>query len=102
MTKLAPFRPDGSAASPVRRVVRTRAPHGVEPNIVVSVYPNGTIGLRESGRAVRTEKVVEAGQLYVQLVQAAVLKMGRRIAELKRAGHTRGEARKIARKEASL
>jgi len=102
MTKLRPFDREGKPSPPLRRIVRIRAPHGVEPELVISIHPNGTIGLREAGRKLRTEKTVEAGQLYVQLIQAAVLKMGRRVAELKRAGYTRAEARKIARKESPL
>ena len=102
MTKLNPFDEAGNAASPVRRVVRTRAPHGVTPEIVVSVYPNGTIGLRETRRPARTEKTVEIGSLYVRLIQEAVLRQGRRVQELRRAGHGRGEARRMARKEICL
>lgn len=34
----------------VTRRTRANVPHGVKPEIVVTLYPGGTIGLRESGR----------------------------------------------------
>ncbi len=42
-----------------------RVSHAIKP-IVVTLYPNGVIGLREKGR--RKEVTVEAGRLYVNLI----------------------------------
>lgn len=57
---------------PTRRVVNARTPHGVRPQIVVTVYPNATIGLRELGR--RKEYCLDAGALYVSAVIREVSK----------------------------
>jgi hypothetical protein len=35
---------------PVRRTMRLDVAHGITPDIIVSLYPSGVIGLRESGR----------------------------------------------------
>ena len=53
-------------SKPVRRKVRVKAPHGVNPELVITLYPGGIIGLREAGR--RREYHVAAGSLYARLV----------------------------------
>ena len=55
---------------PTKRVVTTHAPHGVRPNIVVSVHPNGILGLRELGR--RKGYELDIAALYVSAVRAEV------------------------------
>lgn len=54
-------------------VRRTRAdvPYGVKP-IVVTLYPNGTLGLKESGRRRKSEVCLDIGKLYVRGVQNRV------------------------------
>jgi hypothetical protein len=90
------------AVSPVRRKVRPHVPHGVRPQIVVTIYPDATIGLRELGRAVRTEQRFDVGQLYVGAVASAVARMNRRVQALRRAGLGLSEARRTARREVGL
>lgn len=53
---------------PLRRGVTSNVPFGVNPKIVVTLYPNGIIGLRESKR--RREYTLGVGTLYVQAVAA--------------------------------
>lgn len=57
---------------PVQRRTRASVPHGVKPEIVITLYPGGTIGLRESGRRKSAEVCVDVGTLYVQAVQNKV------------------------------
>ena len=87
---------------PLRRAVRAKVPHGVRSEIVVSIYPDGTIGLRELRRPGRTEQRLDVGQLYVGAVSAAVARMTRRVVALRRAGFSLADARRQARREASL
>ena len=48
---------------PVKRVARgLNVPHGVKPDMVMTMYPGGIIGLRESGR--RKEVRLSASTLY--------------------------------------
>lgn len=91
------------STKPLCRLVYSRSvPHGVKPEIVVTIYPNGTIGLRETRRPARTEQVVEVGWLYAKLVQGAVARADARRRELIQQGYTRKEARRKARKECHL
>lgn len=53
---------------PLRRGVTSNVPHGVNPRIIVTLYPHGVIGLREARR--RREYLVGLGTLYVQAVMA--------------------------------
>ena len=53
---------------PLRRGVLSNVPYGVNPKIVVTLYPNGIIGLREARR--RREYSLGIGTLYVQAVAA--------------------------------
>lgn len=57
---------------PVKRSVRARVPHGVVPQIVVTIYPSGMIGLRELRR--RREYDVDVGQLYVDCVRREAMR----------------------------
>ena len=60
-----------AATRPVRRKVRSaHIPHGVNPDIVVTIYPGAVIGLREARR--RREYKVEVGALYARLVRGAL------------------------------
>ena len=60
-----------AATKPVRRKVRSaHVPHGVNPDIVVTIYPGAIIGLREARR--RREYKVEVGALYARLVRGAI------------------------------
>jgi len=54
----------------VTRRTRANVPHGVKPEIVVTLYPGGTIGLRETGRRRKHEYCLDIGRLYVRAVQA--------------------------------
>ena len=63
---------------PVSRSARCHVPHGINPTIVITLYPGGLIGLRESGRRKGSEQQVEAGALYAQLVARAARQRGRR------------------------
>ena len=69
---------------PTLRVVNARVPHGVTPNIVVAVYPDGTIGLRELRR--RQEFRLNLGTLYTN----ALLADAREKAAAKRKNRRRG------------
>jgi hypothetical protein len=64
----------------VRRIVRVRAPHGVTPELVVTLHPNGRLTLRELRR--RKQYALEIGALYVgaviQEVQASTFADARR------------------------
>ncbi len=53
---------------PTRRVVRAAVPHGVNPDIIITVYPSGVLGMRESRR--RREYVVGIGLIYQNAVLA--------------------------------
>ncbi len=56
---------------PVKRVARGLVvPHGVNPDLVISLYPGGVIGLREARR--RKEVKVSAATLYTQALLAEV------------------------------
>ncbi len=97
MTRLGPD------SNPVRRRVMARkAPHGVEPEIIVTIYPSGEIGLREARRPARTEKRLAIGEMYALAVQSAVLRMGRTLKTLRNQGLSLAEARKRARRECGL
>ena len=74
------------ATKPVSRVVSPRTlPHGVTPEIVITVYPGGVIGLRELRR--RKEFRLDAGTLYVAEVRKeTIARAGRRSGSKKRHG----------------
>lgn len=79
-------------------MVRARVPHGVVPHIVVSIYPDGGIGLREQGR--RDEYKLDVATLYVN----ALLSTSRKIEGLarklkKEQGLSLPAARKKAKKQ---
>lgn len=84
------------ATKPVRRKVSVRAPHGVSSQIVLTIYPDGLIGLRELGRPARTEKQLDIAQLYVNAIFAENFAFNRKVASLRRNGHGLREARRIA------
>jgi len=69
--------------SSVHRVARVReVPHGVNDELVITLYPGGTIGIRELRRSMATEKQFDAGQLY----SAAVIRDALAARRKKRAG----------------
>lgn len=53
---------------PVRRTTHANVPYGVTPQIVVTLYPGGIIGLREQRH--RREYTLGIGTLYVQAMLA--------------------------------
>ncbi len=57
---------------PVTRRTRAIVPHGVKPEIVVTLYPGGTMGLREAGRRRKHEYCLDIGKLYVRAVENAI------------------------------
>ncbi len=76
----------------VSRRTYASVPHGVKPQIVVTLYPGGTIGLRESGRRKSAEYCLDIGRLYVSAVQNKLA------VERMRKGKKRADERKL-RKE---
>ena len=66
--------------TPIRHAVRRRVPctvpHGIRPELILTIYPNGILGLREKGR--RLELVQDAGALYAKLLAAHVRRGQRR------------------------
>lgn len=54
---------------PLKRGVVSNVPHGVNPKIVVTLYPNGVISLREARR--HMEYSISIGELYVKAVREA-------------------------------
>lgn len=87
-----------SEDSPTRRVVRARVPHGVKPEIVVSVYPGGEIGLREQGR--RDEYKLDAGVLYVNALLSTARQIESKARKIKKEqGISLPAARKKAKAE---
>ncbi len=88
---------------PVSRRARVRVPHGVRPEIIVTLYPGGELGLRESGRPTRTEQRLDLGTLYVLAIKSAVRRSENRAAEyVAKNGWTLKAARRQARKENGL
>lgn len=55
-------------SKPVRRRTAWAAPHGVAPEVVITLYPGGMIGLREVRR--RKEVVLSASSLYTRALMA--------------------------------
>lgn len=63
------------------RVVRVVTPpqyvtHGVDPRLVLEIWPNGTIYIREHGRRVRRE--ITAANVYVRCIMRDIAKLPRR------------------------
>jgi hypothetical protein len=76
----------------VSRLASVSVPHGVKPEIVITLYPGGTIGLRESGRRKATEVYIDAGTLYVRCLANRVT--GARLAKAK----AKAEERKLRKR----
>lgn len=53
---------------PVKRTTGWAAPYGVKPEVVITLYPGGRIGLRELGR--RKEVQVSAAVIYTRALLA--------------------------------
>lgn len=61
----------------VRRKTVASVIHGVNPNLVITLYPRGVIGIRELRR--RKEFCFDAGTLYVKaLINEGMRKGGRK------------------------
>lgn len=57
----------------VRRVHDETVPHGYKPDIVVAVYPNGVLKLRELGRKESSAVSFQLGDLYATGVRRRAL-----------------------------
>ena len=67
-----------TAKKPVtRRVITTPAAWGIKPEIAVTIYPDGEIGLRELGRKTQSHVRIDIGELYVYLVRQRVARLKR-------------------------
>lgn len=53
---------------PLRRRVQCdgQVPHGVNPELVITLYPGGMLGLRETGRRQSSEIQVHVGVIYAR------------------------------------
>lgn len=51
-------------------------PHGVDRRMIMEIYPNGTIALREHGRRVR--RYISVGNIYVRCIMRDIAKLPRR------------------------
>jgi hypothetical protein len=71
-----------SLKKPVSRTTTWRAPHGVAPQVVITLYPGGVIGLREHRR--RKEVQLEAAQLYTRALLEERRKERRRSSKAQR------------------
>ena len=76
----------------ISRKTRANVPHGVRGEIIVTLYPGGTIGLRESGRRKASEVCVDVGTLYVRAVQSKIA--GERLQRAKK----RADERKLRKR----
>ncbi|MBI3981187.1 hypothetical protein HY345_04270 [Candidatus Microgenomates bacterium] len=56
---------------PLKRKTRIAPIHGLKDEIVVTLYPGGTIGLREAKH--RREYTLSIGFLYQEAIRAAVI-----------------------------
>ena len=65
----------------LRRQVTASVPYGVNPQIIITLYPNGILGMRESRR--RREYCAAIGTVYQQAVFAAA-RADRKAAKLER------------------
>ncbi len=87
---------------PIARLLYSRSvPHGVNPNIVVTIYESGEIGFREERRPKRFEQRREVGELYAQSLKMAVNRSLARTRELSKS-MSLAKARAQARKENNL
>ena len=81
----------------VRRQAAATVPHGVQPRIVVTLYPptektGAVIGLKEHKRSRSTELFIDVGTLYVRALQNKLA--GERLKKAK----ARADERKLRRK----
>jgi hypothetical protein len=53
---------------PITRNTKRTPAHGARP-LVITLYPGGTIGLREQGRRKQTEVCLDSGRLYLRAVE---------------------------------
>ena len=86
----------------VTRMVRARMSHGCKPDVAVTIYSNGEIGLRERGRPAWTKQKMDIGQLYTNALLASARRADGRMRQLVKDGKTRKQARRQARRENGL
>jgi hypothetical protein len=60
----------------VLRVTDIHAPHGVDKRLILEVYPNGLVYLREHGRRVRRE--VNVAKIYVSCIMRDLARLPRK------------------------
>lgn len=72
---------------PVRRAATVPYTHGIKPELVVTLYPGGVLGIREQRRPARTEVKVAIATIYQRALWARtpVRRSRRRAAHLRRA-----------------
>lgn len=58
------------------RVNDPYAPHGVDSRLILEVYPNGLIYIREHGRRVRRE--IQVSNIYVRCIMRDIAKLPRK------------------------
>lgn len=61
------------------RTVRVHDPHvqpGIDARLILEIYPNGVIYLREHGRRLRRE--ITAGNIYLRCILRDIAKLPRR------------------------
>jgi len=61
------------------RVVRVHdpeAPHGVDARMILEIYPNGAVAIREHGRRMR--RYITVANIYVRCIMRDIAKLPRR------------------------
>lgn len=90
------------ATKPIARLLYSRnVPHGVKPELVVTIYESGVIGIREKGRPRRFEQQREVGGIFVGWLREAANRAAARTRELRKS-MSLADARKKARAENNL
>jgi hypothetical protein len=52
---------------PIKRIARgLSVPHGIKPDLVITIYPGGIVGIKEHSRSMRSEIQYSASALYEQ------------------------------------
>jgi hypothetical protein len=60
-------------SKPISRKAHTiPAAYGIRPELVITLYPRGIIGIREAGRRTPSEVTFDASELYVSGVRNRV------------------------------
>lgn len=61
---------------PLKRSVECAVPHGVNRELVITLYPGGILGLREAGRRQASEVQVQVGVIYARALAERVRRGG--------------------------